>query len=168
MKPGDQIHVRACKTDGTVYRGWHTTIESVNADSIVTISPAGSMIIDKTHLGDHPAKNHLRSYYWFDKFYNLIEVFDTQGNLIEIYINIASPPEFEDGMMSFKDHELDVVRDMPGVARLVDEDEFVEAVVKYRYSEEFQKKMYAAAEEALDLANSWNAKPVPVFGGDHA
>ncbi len=168
MKVGDQIRVCARKTDGTVYRSWHTTIESVDAGSIVTISPAGSMIIDKTKLGDHPTENHLRSYYWYDKFYNLIEVFNTQENLIEIYINIASPPEFEDNVISFRDHELDVVRDMPDLARLVDEDEFTEAVVKYQYSEEFQKKLYAAANEALDLANSWNAKRVPVFGGDHA
>ncbi len=76
MKIGDQIQVRATKTDGTVYRSWHTTIEFVDADSIVTISPAGSMVIDKTKLGDHPIKHHLRSYYWFDKFYNLIEVFE--------------------------------------------------------------------------------------------
>jgi hypothetical protein len=103
----------------------------------------------------------LRSYYWFDKFYNLIEVFDTQGNLVEIYINIASPPEFEDSVMSFKDHELDVTRYPPKNAKLIDEDEFAEAAVKYQYTQEFQDRMYAAAEEALELANTWKAKPVP-------
>ncbi len=168
MKIGDKIHVRACKTDGTIYRSWHTTIESVDADSIVTISPAGSMVIDKTKLGDHPIKHHLRSYYWFDKFYNLIEVFDVDGRMIEIYINIASPPEFESDVMSFKDHELDVVRNMPGSAKLIDEDEFAEAVITYQYTKEFQEKMYSAANEALELANHWDAKPAPDFGGDHA
>ncbi|HET7143976.1 MAG TPA: DUF402 domain-containing protein [Anaerolineales bacterium] len=168
MKPGDKIHVRACKTDGTVYRSWHTTIESVNADSIVTISPAGSMVIDKTKLGDHPTQHHLRSFYWFDKYYNLIEVFDVDGILIEIYINIASPPEFEDGIMSFKDHELDVSRVPPNDAELIDEDEFNEAVITYQYSEEFQAKMYVTANEALDLANHWKAKPAPYFGENHA
>jgi len=163
MKPGDKIHVRACKTDGTVYRSWHTTIESVDADSIVTISPAESMVIDKTKLGDHPIKHHLRSYYWFDKFYNLIEVFDVDGTLIEIYINIATPPEFEDGGMSFKDHELDVSKYPPKAAQLIDEDEFAEAAIKYRYSKEFQEKMYSAANEALELANHWQARPIPTF-----
>lgn len=163
MKPGDTIHVRACKTDGTVYRSWHTTIESVSTDSIVTISPAGSMVIDKAKLGDHLMKHHLRSYYWFDKFYNLIEVFDVDGTLIEIYINVASPPDFENGIMSFKDHELDVSRVLPKVSELIDEDEFAEAALKYQYSKEFQEKMYSAANEALDLANHWIAKPAPIF-----
>jgi protein associated with RNAse G/E len=168
MKIGDQIHICACKADGTVYRSWHTMIESVDAGSIVTISPAGSMVIDKTKLGDHPIKHHLRSYYWFDKFYNLIEVFDVNGALVQIYINIASLPEFTESEMRFKDHELDVVRDMPDPAQLIDEDEFAEAILNYQYSPEFQEKMYTAAREALELANGWNAKPVPVFGGDHA
>ena len=166
MKAGDQIQGHACKADGTIYRSWHTTIESVLTDSIVTISPANSMVIDKTKLGDHPIKHHLRSYYWFDKFYNLIEVFDVSGALVQIYINIASLPECINGQIIFKDHELDVVRDIPGMARIVDEDEFAEAVLKYQYSEEFQQSMYAAAQEALELANRWNAKPVPVFGGN--
>lgn len=138
-------------------------IESVDADSIVTISPAGSMVIDKTRLGDHPTKHHLRSYYWLNKFYNLIEVFDVDGELIEIYINVASPPEFENEIMSFKDHELDVVRDMPEPAKIIDEDEFAEAIVTYQYTKEFQEKMYAAANEAVELANHWQARPAPVF-----
>jgi protein associated with RNAse G/E len=167
MKAGDQIQGHACKADGTIYRSWHTTIESVNTDSIVTISPAGSMVIDKTKLGDHPIKHHLRSYYWFDKLYNLIEVFDVNMTLVQIYINIASLPEFINGEIRFKDHELDVVRDMPGPAQIVDEDEFAEAVLKYQYSEEFQKKMYAVAQEALALADHWTANPAPVFGGNN-
>jgi protein associated with RNAse G/E len=166
MKAGDQIQGHACKADGTIYRSWDTTIESVNTDSIVTISPAGSMVIDKTKLGDHPIQHHLRSYYWFDKFYNLIEVFDVNGTLVQIYINIASLPEFTNGQISFKDHELDVVRDIPGMAKIVDEDEFAEAVLKYQYSEEFQKRMVTAAQEARDLADRWNANPIPVFGGN--
>ena len=162
MKIGDTIHARACKTDGTVYRSWHTTIESVDADSIVTISPAGSSVVN-IKGEEYPIRHHYRSYYWFDKFYNLLEIFETSGELFHIYINVASPPEFENGIMSFKDHELDVSRYPPKPAELVDEDEFAEAAVKYQYSKEFQEKMYSAAGEAIELANHWKAKPVPIF-----
>ena len=162
MKIGDTIHVCACKTDGTVYRSWHTMIESVDTDSIVTISPAGSSVFNLKGE-DYPIQHHLRSYYWFDKFYNLIEVFETNGSLLHIYINVASPPEFENGMMSFKDHELDVSKYPPKAAELIDEDEFTEAAVKYQYSKEFQEKMYSIAKEALVLAENWKAKPVPIF-----
>ncbi len=162
MKPGDQIHVRACKTDGTVYRRWQATIESVLTDSIVTIAPAGSSVFN-INGEDYPLLHHYRAYYWFDKFYNLIEIFETNGELHHIYINVAAPPEFKNETMSFKDHELDVVKHPFKTAELIDEDEFAEAAVKYQYTKEFQAQMYAAAEEALELANHWQAKPSPYF-----
>jgi len=160
MKIGDKIQVCACKADGSVYRSWHTIVEAMDNDLIVTISPAGGMVEDRKRI-TYQNEYILRSYYWIDKFYNLIEVFDTHGNLIEIYINIAAPPEIKDGGMSFKDHELDVSRILPNLAKLIDEDEFAEAAIKYQYTQEFQDKMYLAAEEALELANTWKAKPVP-------
>jgi len=167
MKTGDIIHVRACKADGTVYRSWHTTIESMEPGSIVTISPAGGYVYDLVR-GHYFTKHILRSYYWFNKFYNLIEVFETDGKLVEIYLNVASPPRFENGGMSFTDHELDVSKYPPEAAQLVDEDEFAEAISKYQYTDEFQRKIYVAAREAMDLANNWQTKPVPDFGGGHA
>ena len=56
---------------------------------------------------------------------------------------------YSDGNVKDKDFEL------------IDEDEFAEAVVKYEYTKEFQEKMYSAANEALELANHWKARPVP-------
>ncbi|MBI5825659.1 MAG: DUF402 domain-containing protein [Chloroflexi bacterium] len=162
MRIGDLVQVHACKTDGTIYRSWQATIESVTTDSIVTIAPAGSSVFN-IKGEDYPIRHHYRAYYWFDKFYNLLEIFETSGELIHIYINIASPPELKNGIMSFKDHELDVSKYFPKPAELVDEDEFAEAIVKYQYSQEFQDKMYKAANEALELANHWKPGPFPVF-----
>ena len=167
MKIGDRIQVCACKADGSVYRSWHTNIETMDADSIVTISPLGSEMYDHKR-GNIRIGHTMRSYYWFDKYYNLIELFDTQGNLAQIYINIASPPYPEDGSLCFKDYELDVFRYPSSSAKLLDEDEFAEAIVTYQYTKEFQEQMYSVANEVLELANCWDAKPAPEFGGEHA
>lgn len=128
-KVGDTIPVQACKADGTVYRSWQATIESITAGSIVTVAPAGSSVLN-IKGEDYPIVHHYRAYYWFDKFYNLLEVFEPAGTLVHIYLNIASPPELRNGVLSFKDHELDISKVLPNPARLVDEDEFAEAVVK--------------------------------------
>lgn len=164
MKIGDLIHVRACKADGTVYRSWHTTIESVGTDWIVTISPFNSAIFDLAR-GRSFTKHILRSYYWFNKFYNLVEVFSPDGVLEKIYLNLASLPRFEHGCMSFTDYELDVSKMPHEPARLLDEDEFAEAILQYHYTEEFQHEIHLAAGEAMRLADVWQAKPVPDFGG---
>ncbi len=166
MKPGDLIHVRACKADGTVYRSWHTTVESVDTDLIVTISAPGGYVFDLVR-GHYYTEHTLRSYYWLAKDYNLIEVFDANGQLEMVYLNIASPPRFDSDGMSFTDHELDVSRRLPHAAQLVDEDEFAEAAIKYRYTEAFKGRMYAAAIEAIKLAERWTARPFPKFGEKH-
>ena len=163
---GKRIRVRACKTDGTVYRSWTAIVESADAEEIVTVSFVNDPIEDLKR-GVFLSKHALRAYYWMDKFYNLIEVFDKDGALTEIYINVASPPEIGNEMLSFKDHELDVSKIIPDSARLVDEDEFAEAIVKYQYTEEFQRKLHGVAREALDLAERWQAKPFPSFGENH-
>jgi protein associated with RNAse G/E len=166
MKIGDLIHVRACKADGSVYRSWQTMIESVDENLIVTISPAGHIVQDLAR-GTFAGKRTLRSYYWFDKFYNLLEIFDEQGNWDGTYVNVASPPTFEAGIMYFQDYELDVLKEMDAEAQILDEDEFLEAVVKYGYTQEFQEKVYATAREAIDVVTHWSAKPVPDFGENH-
>jgi protein associated with RNAse G/E len=162
IKIGDIIRVHACKTDGTIYRSWEATVEHVDAELLITISPPNQPVFDLVRK-QYFTVHSLRSYYWFEKYYNLIEVFEATGELLEIYINIASLPEWTNNALKFKDHELDVSKYPPNPAKLIDEDEFAEAVVKYNYSPEFQDKMYAASREALELAENWIAKPCPMF-----
>jgi protein associated with RNAse G/E len=164
MKIGDKVEGHALKADGDVYRSWYATVEAIEPNLIVTVAPAGSLALMKDGL--HSIAHHLRSYYWLDKFYNLLEVFEPDGTLIQLYLNIASPPEITEDAISFKDHELDVLKVLPHEARIIDEDEFAEAIHKYNYSEEFQRKMYAAAHEALVIADNWVPKPAPVFEED--
>lgn len=162
LQPGDIIPVHACKADGATYRRWQAVIESMAEGLIVTVGEAGSPAFN-TNGGVFHIEHHLRAYYWFDKFYNLIEAFAPDGGLLEIYINIASPPELANGILKFKDHELDISKVLPNPARLIDEDEFAEAILKYGYSPEFQENLYAVAREALALADGWTARPCPVF-----
>ena len=167
LKVGEIIPVHACKADGVTYRNWTAVVESATDDVIITIGLAGSPVFNADGRTFH-IEHHLRAYYWFDRYYNLIEVFETNGNLLEIYINIASPPEWTNGLLKFKDHELDISKYPPKPAEIVDEDEFAEAVVKYGYSSEFQKQMYAVAKGALEIAENWQAKPCPISGENHA
>ena len=88
-------------------------------------------------------------------------MYAANGRLAEIYVNISSPVEIGDSQLRFTDYELDVSREPPQEARIVDEDEFLEGVTKYGYSEEFQQACYQAAREAIGVANSWAAKGMP-------
>ncbi|MDP9311028.1 MAG: DUF402 domain-containing protein [Chloroflexota bacterium] len=156
LQAGDIVTIQSFRADGTCYRSWQATIEQRNADQIITMTPA------KTHVegigGGWVQQYHIRAFYWLDRPYNLLEVYRGDGTLEEVYIHIASPVRLQQGIIAYTDHELDVVM-RPGEApRVVDEDEFTQAVVTYKYSTEFQKACQDAVKEAVQLAANWHIR----------
>jgi protein associated with RNAse G/E len=164
MQPGDTLTVKVYKADGQCYRSWQCTIEEISENHLITISPPGELVEDIR--GNWVGKHALRTYYWFDKPYNLIEVFGPNGEFYEIYINVASRPAWKDGGLMFYDYELDVSLVPPHAARIQDEDEFAEAAQKFGYTQAFQQEAYEIAHQAVRLANTWEVGPAPVFGED--
>jgi protein associated with RNAse G/E len=154
--------MRAHKSDGTCYRWWTATVEASEPDQVIVVTPAGHRL--HTPDGDWTSKWAVRSYYWPDRWYSVLEVYQTDGTLAEIYVNINSPVEIDDTQLCYTDYELDVSRELPYPARIVDEDEFEEAASEYGYSDEFQQTCYRIANEALEIANHWVAKGVPNAG----
>jgi protein associated with RNAse G/E len=160
MQIGEKIPVKAFKADGTCYRSWSATIDEIGPDYLITLAPVGDPVTDLAR-GIWNIHFALRSYYWFDKPYNLLEVFSPDGELAEIYINVASKPEIKEGILCFTDHELDVSRKPPLDAIIIDEDEFAEAIQKYNYSLDFQNEAYRIARECVEIANHWQARSFP-------
>jgi protein associated with RNAse G/E len=155
MKPGDIITVRALHADGECYRWWQTPVESIRNDCIITLN-SGPHIIHHTQ-GNSLSHLTVRSFYWLDKPYNLLEVYSAAGVWQEIYVNVASIPTIDREALTFTDHELDVSL-IPGqAARIVDQDEFEAAIARYGYSTEFQAHCWRVAEEACALAEGWLA-----------
>ena len=162
MRVGDRVRVNAYKSDGTCYRWWIATVEAVERDRVVVVTPVGHWVEDIE--GGWASPWAIRGYYWFGRGYSLLEVCTAEGRLDEVYVNISSPMEMGDGQLRFTDYELDVSRKLPHPARIEDEDEFQEAAAKYGYSEAFQDACYEVAREALGLANRWVGRGMPVDG----
>lgn len=156
MQIGEQIQVKAYKSDGTCYRWWWATVEAIEEERIVTVAPAGKRV--EALNGGWISAGAIRTFYWLQKPYSLLEVYTSTGALGEIYVNINSLVQLEPGQLSYVDYELDVTLRPPGMARIVDQDEFAEAILLYGYTAEFQQYCYQAAEEAVHLANGWVAK----------
>ena len=133
IKVGDLVTFRCLHADGNWYRRWHSTIESISETHIVTVDHAGSEY-DDVKRGRRTLENAMRGHYWTDRFFNLSEVFDDRGSLIEVYINIAGPLQTAGDELHYIDHELDVVKFPGQPARIIDQDEFEEAIALYGYS----------------------------------
>jgi predicted RNA-binding protein associated with RNAse of E/G family len=97
----------------------------------------------------------IRTFYWLDRPYNLLEVYYPNGLLHELYVHVASLPSLHGHTLAWHDYELDVIfkpdvssPSAGGRLMLVDEDEFAQAAVDYGYSPDFQAHCYAIADEA--------------------
>jgi protein associated with RNAse G/E len=156
MQIGDRIRISAYKADGTCYRWWTATVEAVEEDVVVTVNPPGHRV--EGSGGGWISRRGIRSYYWLDRWYSLLEAYALDGTLEEIYLNINNPVQIVDSGLRYTDYELDVSRELPQAARIVDEDEFAEAAREHGYSQAFQEHCYEVAREAVEVANRWVAK----------
>ena len=150
---GQEITGRTYKWDRTCYRWWQATVVEVTDETIVTQSMPGNTVFQPTE--NWISQYGIRTTYWFDRPYNLLEVRNPDGSLLEIYVNIASPLRLKGNELHFTDYELDVVMHADQAPEIVDQDEFAEATEKFGYSEAFQAHCWEAADEAVELARSW-------------
>lgn len=155
------ITVRSFPSDGRWYRAWETPCIYRSDAGLVTLGGPPTVVYkaDGTTYRD---PHRIRACYWFDRPYNLLEVFDEPGNLVELYIHIASPARLVGDELHFTDYELDVVVPAGGSATIVDQDEFTLAVDRYGYSPEFIVSCEVACRRALALLDRWviNAPPM--------
>jgi protein associated with RNAse G/E len=158
---GAPIEVRALHSDGTAYRWWPTTVESASANALVTYSAPGKLIHGPA--GSSVATFHIRATYWYERPYNLFEVYRADGHLLEVYVNIASPAHLDGHTLTFTDHELDVVLQPGQPPVVVDEDEFAEAAERYGYSAEFQAACHQAVADVLSFIQDWQPAGLPAF-----
>lgn len=158
MRPGDLIWVRVFKADGSTHRWWQAVVESAEAECVVTYTTAGNQVFHNPSRFRRPVfiqKHDIRSYYWPNRRYDLLEVYRPDGRLHELYADITGPVEVLDGEVRFVDHELDVQMFAGQAPHIVDQDEFIEAAREYHYSAELMALCNAQAEALLSLMAQW-------------
>jgi protein associated with RNAse G/E len=151
---GDDVIITAYHSDGAWYRRWHARVEMMRSNLIVTYSPYGYPMMC-CERGPRTTRWNIRAYYWLDRPYNLLELYNQNGKLYEIYANVASPAKISGHEISFTDHELDVSRPAGKDAMIIDQEEFASAITTYGYSADFQHDCWNAAHRARCLVAQW-------------
>ena len=162
MKVGEAITVVAFNLDGTRRRWWTSVIIAVDSRSVHTFSRAGNPVAGPK--GGWASQADIRACYWFERPYNLLELYDPAGTLTEIYVHIASPPQIVNGELHYTDHELDVLRRHGDEPVIADEDEFEQAGAAYDLTPEFQASCYRTVEEVTALIRTWVPLGLPSRG----
>lgn len=161
MKPGDVVWVRTYKADGHLHRWWQAQVEAVDGECLIVYSAIGSPIHHNPQrfpASLFPLEHTIRSYYWPGRRHTLLEIYDADGALVELYADITSPVEIGEGEIRFTDHELDVSLLTGQAACIVDQDEFAEAAIHYGYTNEFMSQCYELAEALLGVLAGWQPR----------
>lgn len=157
MNVGDVVICRAFHADGACYRWWHSTVEAIHADRIVVWLPKGGTIYEPD--GNRSIEWDSRWHVLLEKWYSVEELLTPDGEVFELYLNINAPVVIDGNEITYIDYELDVSKVLGQPAVIIDQDEFAEAIVRYNYSAEHQAACWAAAHEAVVLAESWTPQP---------
>lgn len=134
---GDIINIQAYKYDGLLYRQW-------NGAKVLEVSPSHiALVLIKTKVTEGNNRKWIirEPTLWFFPlnkfFFNASILLREKGNFY--YINLSSPPLFEDNTLKFIDFDLDVKINPKQKYSLVDQNEFKKNANKFNYSEELIK-----------------------------
>ncbi|MGP4073566.1 DUF402 domain-containing protein [Piscibacillus sp. B03] len=150
---GNKIHIKAKKADGRVYRHFETELLDSDQHEVRVIQRIGDPIYGEEETWY--ARNHLIFYFWLNEPFNAFETYTEDGVAQDIYMNIASPAEFDGKTITYTDYELDLILRPGEDIELLDEDEFIEAKVDFNYSDELISDCYEAVEQGKAVIKNW-------------
>lgn len=86
-------------------------------------------------------------WYYFDRWYNVFQIWGADGRLKGWYCNVCSPVHEEDGVLTFRDFALDLFAYPDGRFLLLDEEEF--AQIERELGETSEVRAARAGRDAL-------------------
>ncbi len=96
---------------------------------------------------------YMASYYELGKWYSVIKYFKNKKEALGYYININYPPKLEGAVMKIKDLFLDIWVNPDYSYKILDKDEFREAIDKGVLQNELAKKVLETKNEIIDKIN---------------
>jgi hypothetical protein len=93
-----------------------------------------------------------------------LATFHADGGVVEVYVDMTTPPEWDGPVLRAVDLDLDVVRDPDGRVWVDDEDEFAEHRVAFGYPADVVAQAERAAERIRDAVSG---RVAPFDGTTH-
>lgn len=93
---------------------------------------------------------YMASYYELDKWYSVIKYYKSPREAMGYYININYPPRIQDSVIKIEDLFLDIWVDPDYNYRVLDIDEFQEAIDKNIISREIANRVLKTKDEIIE------------------
>ncbi len=144
------IEIQVAKHDGRAHWRHASTLLSEDNGFLMTYTPVGTPFTNMKGAGT--SAESWTSYYWPDRWFNVVQFTANYEHPAGWYCNVASPATLDNGVLSYIDYELDlmVYPTAEGMTwELLDEDEFEEARSRCSYDEALVARCRAAVEQLI-------------------
>ncbi|EXX87876.1 hypothetical protein BG53_13315 [Paenibacillus darwinianus] len=155
MNPYERCVIKSFKHDGRLHRMWLQNW-LVPAERLMPAHAAESMIVlinDETPVEESSGKR------WTSKvpavtvfipkeWFNIVALLEPAG--VRYYCNVASPVHAADGVLTYIDYDLDVIRFADGSMHVVDRDEYEANKQLYHYPAAVRSKIAAGLGQLIN------------------
>lgn len=144
---GEKIVLDSIKHDQSLHRRWLENIVLYKDEHIVVGFNHHTIVHEPNKLEwrtEYPAIFYFDRRYWF----NIVLILSNQPFY---YCNLSSPFYFEEGILQYIDYDLDVIVQLDGNYKIVDEKEYKENCHYYHYPQEVQYHI----ETHLEVLLKW-------------
>ncbi len=144
------IAVRACKYDGSEHRTWPAKVLRQEG-TLFVLDARFDQEIQHELLGTIAPGTTSIEYYWLDRWYNIFQFSQPNGELRSYYCNVNVPPTFDGQVLSYVDLDIDILVEPDFAFRIVDLEDFELNTERYGYSSEIQTNAKRAVNELVTL-----------------
>jgi uncharacterized protein len=149
-KPKTATIVNSRKYSGEISRSWKVDFIE-KRESLLIFVGEFEKEIRHPNLGVIRPGTISHEYYWLDRWYNIFEFHEPEGELRNFYCNLNMPPRFENNILDYVDLEIDVLVSRNFVVEILDRDEFEENSKLFGYPADLIAKTFATLDEVLEI-----------------
>jgi len=146
---GSPVQIHCYKHDGSLHRVWNKINFAKEIDGNIILANTRAMVTESDGRRWF-AKEPAITIFVKDKWYNVICMLRNNG--VHFYCNLASPFIFENGIVTYIDYDLDVIRTSAGDVKILDENEYKLHKMVMQYPADLSNVIESQMQEVLELA----------------
>jgi uncharacterized protein len=134
------VIINSRKFDGSIHRSWKCELVEETVEYWLFYGEFEAEILHPK-LGVIRRKTASFEYYFKNKWFNIFRFHEPEGDLKFFYCNINMPPVLENDVLDYVDLDVDLLVKRNLNFEILDEDEYRENSIKYRYPAEVMQQV---------------------------
>ena len=138
--------INSRKFDGKIHRSWSAKLKDQNS-SVMTFVGIFEHDVNHKDLGVIRRGTISYEYYWLDRWYNIFQFHEPEGDLRNFYCNICQPPIFNENSLDYIDYDIDILVWKDFSYHILDMEEFEENKRALNYPKDIIRKIHNSVSE---------------------